>query len=568
MGDSLITTLSAAFGAALVLGFIAAKVRLPALVGYLLAGILIGPFTPGLIVDMEIAQQFSQIGIMLLMFGVGLHLSLEDILSVRKIVLPGAALQVTASTTLGTILAHSWGWEWGYSIAFGLSISIGSTVVLLRSLEMHGLFGSINGKITIGWFVVQDILTVLVLVLLPPLAGWLGGNAPSSETEISLGLELALTLGKVALFIALMLIVGRRLFPWILWKIAGTGSHELFTLSVVAVAISITYGASMLFGVSIALGAFFAGMVLRESKLSHRAATESLPLRDAFAVLFFVSVGMLFNPQVLMEQPLKVLGVVAVIMIGTPLVSALIVLSLRYPLNTVLVIWASLSQIGEFSFILTNVGIQLGLLSTDAQSLVLAAALISIAVNPLIFRAVKPMQMWIRSKSALARIVERPDDPLAKLPMSTERKFLANQIVLIGYGRVGHRIGEALAHTNTPYVVVEENREVVEKLREKGIPSVSGDAGDSSVLIQAHIARAGMLIIAIPDILSTRKMITTARTLNPQIKIIIRTHSEEELNLLEQEGVGKVFFGESELAASMINYILNQIEPKEENQST
>ncbi|CAH9019888.1 cation:proton antiporter [Candidatus Nitrosacidococcus sp. I8] len=567
MGDSLITTLSAAFGFALILGFIAAKIRLPALVGYLLAGILIGPFTPGLVVDMEIAQQFSQIGIMLLMFGVGLNLSLGDILSVRKIALPGSVLQVAASTTFGATLSYSWGWEWGHAIAFGLSISIASTVVLLRSLEMHGLFGSINGKITIGWFVVQDILTVLVLVLLPPLAGWLGGNAHPSETETSLALELTLTLGKVALFIALMLIVGRRLFPWMLWKIAGTGSHELFTLSVVAVAISIAYGASMLFGVSIALGAFFAGMVLRESKLSHRAATESLPLRDAFAVLFFVSVGMLFNPQVLMDQPLKVLEVVAVIMIGTPLVSTLIVLSLRYPLNTALVIWASLSQIGEFSFILTNVGIQLGLLSIDAQSLVLAAALISIAVNPLIFRAIKPMQIWIRSKSALARIVERPDDPLAKLPMYTERKFLADQIVLIGYGRVGHRIGEALAHTNTPYVVVEENREVVEKLREKGIPAVSGDAGDSSVLIQAHIARAGMLIIAIPDILSTRKMITTARTLNPQIKIIIRTHSEEELNLLEQEGVGKVFFGESELAASMINYILNQLEPKEENQS-
>jgi CPA2 family monovalent cation:H+ antiporter-2 len=364
----------------------------------------------------------------------------------------------------------------------------------------------------------------------------------------------------VAAFIALMLIVGRRLFPWLLWQIAGTGSHELFTLCVVAVAISIAYGATALFGVSFALGAFFAGMVLRESKLSHRAATESLPLRDAFAVLFFVSVGMLFNPAVLIEQPLKALAVVALIIVGNPFIAAVLVLAFRYPLNTALTVSASLAQIGEFSFILANVGVDLGLLSVEAQSLILAGALISIAINPLAFKAIEPAQAWIRSRSALARLFERPDDPLAKLPMSTEKKYLSKQIVLVGYGRVGRRIGDALAKEGIPYVVAEQNRELVEDLRKHGVPAVTGDAADPAVLIQAHIARASMLVIAIPDIINVRQMITTARMLNPKVGIVIRTHSEEEAILLEQEGAGKVFLGENELAKSITQYVLERLE--------
>ncbi|MGR6034631.1 MAG: cation:proton antiporter domain-containing protein [Candidatus Nitrosoglobus sp.] len=557
--DFLITTLAAAFGFALILGFLAARLRLPALVGYLLAGILIGPFTPYLVADVEIAQQLAEIGVMLLMFGVGLHLSLDDLLAVRKIALPGAALQVAVATGLGMSIATAWGWELGNAIVFGLSLSVASTVVLLKSLEAHGIFGSINGKIAIGWLVVQDILTVLILVLLPPLASWLGGNA-SSGAEISLGWKLGTTLAKVAAFIALMLIVGRRLFPWLLWQIAGTGSHELFTLCVVAVAISIAYGATALFGVSFALGAFFAGMVLRESKLSHRAATESLPLRDAFAVLFFVSVGMLFNPAVLIEQPLKALAVVALIIVGNPFIAAVLVLAFRYPLNTALTVSASLAQIGEFSFILANVGVDLGLLSVEAQSLILAGALISIAINPLAFKAIEPAQAWIRSRSALARLFERPDDPLAKLPMSTEKKYLSKQIVLVGYGRVGRRIGDALAKEGIPYVVAEQNRELVEDLRKHGVPAVTGDAADPAVLIQAHIARASMLVIAIPDIINVRQMITTARMLNPKVGIVIRTHSEEEAILLEQEGAGKVFLGENELAKSITQYVLERLE--------
>jgi CPA2 family monovalent cation:H+ antiporter-2 len=311
--------------------------------------------------------------------------------------------------------------------------------------------------------------------------------------------------------------------------------------------------------VSFALGAFFAGMVLRESKLSHRAATESLPLRDAFAVLFFVSVGMLFNPAVLMEQPLKALAVVALIIVGNPFIAAVLVLAFRYPLNTALTVSASLAQIGEFSFILANVGVDLGLLSVEAQSLILAGALISIAINPLAFKAIEPAQAWIRSRSALARLFERPDDPLAKLPMSTEKKYLSKQIVLVGYGRVGRRIGDALVKEGIPYVVAEQNRELVEDLRKHGVPAVTGDAADPAVLIQAHIARASMLVIAIPDIINVRQMITTARMLNPKVGIVIRTHSEEEAMLLEQEGAGKVFLGENELAKSITQYVLERL---------
>jgi CPA2 family monovalent cation:H+ antiporter-2 len=540
------------------LGFLAERAKLPALVGYLLAGILIGPFTPGFVADVEIAQQLAEIGVMLLMFGVGLHLSLDDLLAVRKIALPGAVLQIAVSTGLGMSVAIGWGWELGNAVVFGLSLSVASTVVLLKALETHGLLGSINGRITIGWLVVEDIVTVLVLVLLPPLAEWLGGKA-LSDGNLDLWWRLGITLAKVAAFIALMLIVGRRVFPWLLWQVAGTGSRELFTLCIVAAAISIAYGATALFGVSFALGAFLAGMVLRESDLSHRAATESLPLRDAFAVLFFVSVGMLFNPAILMEQPLKALAVVAIIIVGNPLIAAVLVLAFRYPLNTVLMVAASFAQIGEFSFILAGVGVDLDLLSVEAQSLILVGALISIAINPLAFKAVEPAQVWIRSRSTLARMLERPSDPLAELPMSTEQKYLSKQVVLVGYGRVGRRIGDALTKESIPYVVAEQNRELVEGLRKHGVPAVSGDAADPAVLIQAHIARASILIIATPDTFNVRQIITMARMLNPRVEVIVRTHSEEEAMLLEQEGAGKVFLGENELAASMIRHVLEQL---------
>ncbi|PKO48547.1 MAG: Kef family K(+) transporter [Betaproteobacteria bacterium HGW-Betaproteobacteria-4] len=555
----LITTLAAGFGIALILGFAAERMKLPALVGYLAAGILIGPATPGFVADMSIAAQLSEIGVMLLMFGVGLHFSLGDLMAVKRIAVPGAVVQMACATLLGMAVAWGWGWQWGHGLLFGLSLSCASTVVLLKALEARGVLDSMNGRIAVGWLVVEDLATVLVLVLLPPLAGILGGEAQSAGGNQEIWIAIAKTLLEVCAFIGLMMIVGRKVIPWLLWHIAATGSRELFTLSVVAAAIGIAYGAALLFSVSFALGAFFAGMVMRESEFSHRAAEESLPLRDAFSVLFFVSVGMLFQPSILVDKPWQVLGVVAIIMVGKTLAAMGLVLALRYPLNTALTVAASLAQIGEFSFILAGLGQSLGLMTSEGMSLILAGALFSIALNPLMFSTIEPLRRWALGRSAKARELEQRGDPFAELPMSTERKFLEKQVVLVGYGRVGHRIAEALESQGIPYVVAEQNRELVESLRDKGIAAVSGDASEPSVLIQAHIADAAMLVIASPDPINVRQMVDTARTLNPDIEIVLRTHSEAESALLRKDNLGAVFYGEEELAKGMTGHVLERL---------
>ena len=552
---SLITTIAAGFGLALVLGVIALRLKLPALVGYLLAGVVLGPFTPGFVADAGLAAQLAEIGVMLLMFGVGLHFSLDDLLAVRKIAVPGAVVQMLVATLMGMGLATWWGWGIGQALVFGIALSVASTVVLLRALESLGLLDSHTGRIAVGWLVVEDLAMVLVLVLLPPLAGYLGGTQPAAD-GVPVWQTLGKTLLQVAAFVVLMLVVGRRVFPWLLWQVARTGSRELFTLCVVAAAVGIAFGSAALFGVSFALGAFFAGMVLRESEFSHRAAEESLPLRDAFAVLFFVSVGMLFNPAVLVEQPLRVLGVVLIILLGKSLAAALLVLAMRYPLNTALTVSASLAQIGEFSFILVGLGASLGLMDPAGQSLVLAGALISIALNPLLFRAIAPLQAFLREKSAYVRRLEARDDPLAELPMSTEQRFLAQQVVLVGYGRVGRRIADALRAAGQPFVVAEQNRELVERLRTQGMAAVAGDAAEPAVLIQAHIAHARMLVVATPDALAAQAMIDTARTLNPGIEVVVRSHNEEEAAQLRAAGAGTVFLGEAELAGAMTRHVL------------
>ncbi len=559
---SLITTIAAAFGLSLILGFVAVRLKLPALVGYLIAGVIIGPATPGFVADVELARQLAEIGVMLLMFGVGLHFSLDDLLAVRRIALPGAIAQIAVATALGMVVTSLWGWSFGAGIVFGLALSVASTVVLLRALENRGVLESVNGRIAIGWLVVEDLVMVLVLVLLPSLSAWLGGHASGlteGAPDWDLLKTLGFTIGQVAVFVGLMLVVGRRLFPWFLWQVARTGSRELFTLCVVAAAVGIAYGSAELFGVSFALGAFFAGVVMRESDLSHRAAEESLPLRDAFSVLFFVSVGMLFDPEVLIRHPLRVLAVVVIIVFGKSLAAFLIVLAFRYPLNTALTVSASLAQIGEFSFILASLGVALELLPTQGQNLILAGAFISIALNPLMFHANEFVQAWIRSPSKLARALERSDDPLAELPMTVDQNRLTGHIVLVGYGRVGRRIGEALVERDVPIVVAEQNREVVERLRERGIPAVSGDASDPGVLIQAHIARAQMLVIAISDTFRARKMMDTARTLKPDVETVVRTHSDEEAALLRKERARKVFIGEHELALGMTRHVLERI---------
>ncbi len=551
---SLIVTIAASFGLALVLGFVAARLRLPVLVGYLVAGIIIGPASPGFVADVALSKQLAEIGVILLMFGVGLHFSLEDLFAVRRIALPGAMIEIPLVTALGAGLATLWGWPLGGALVFGLCLSVASTVVLVKAMEKAGQLQAMNGHIAVGWLIVEDLAMVLVLVLLPPLAGVLGGNGSGGDGA-SLAKALLLTMLKVAGFIALMMVIGRRLFPALLWQVAHTGSRELFTLCVIAAAIGIAYGSSALFGVSLALGAFFAGIVMRESSLSYRAAQESLPLRDAFSVLFFVSVGMLFDPHVLLDSPLRVLAVLAIIMLGKSMLAFTLVKVFGYPLNTALTVSVGLAQIGEFSFILAGLGVSLGLLPQEGLNLILAGSLLSISLNPLVFHAVEPLQRWIRSRSRLARFLEQTDDPLAVLPMTFSSEELTNHVVLVGYGRVGRRIARALRDRGLRYVIVEENRDFVETLRGKGLPAVAGDAQEPEVLIQAHIARAALLIVAMPDAARASRMLAIARLLNPDIGSIARVHSDEEAELLQSENFGGVFYGEQELANAMISDI-------------
>ncbi|WP_457446898.1 cation:proton antiporter [Roseateles sp. P5_E4] len=546
-GMTLISTLAAAFGLALVLGLLAQWARLPALVGYLLAGVLIGPHTPGFVGDVHLAQQLSEVGVMLLMFGVGLHFSVHDLVSVKGIALPGALVQMAAATAMGAGLAHGWwGWDLGASLVFGLALSVASTVVLLRALESRELLHTGNGRIAVGWLVVEDLAMVLALVLMPVLSGKGDGGGNLAVTILT-------TLLAVAAFVAVMLIVGRRLLPWLLWQVNRTGSRELFTLATVAAAIGLAVGAAALFGVSVALGAFFAGLVLRESAFSERAAHESLPLRDAFAVLFFVAVGMLFDPRILVEQPLAVLATVAVILVGKTFAAGALVLLLRYPLSTALTVAVSLAQIGEFSFILMGLGQSLNLIPPEATSLVVAGAIVSIALNPLLFSGVEPLRRWVLKRSAWARKLEARDDPLAELPADTPESALAGQVVLVGHGSLGTALHDELG--SRPLVVIDRDREVVEKLRAAGHAAVLGDASEAMTLVQAHIAQADWLVIAVTDVRVVPAMLATARQLNPGLRCAVVAHTSEEAQWLGEAGVNHVLRSQQALAQALARVV-------------
>ncbi|NNP68133.1 cation:proton antiporter [Acinetobacter sp. Ac_5812] len=557
----LIILLAVGFGMALIFGYIAARLRLPPLIGYLVAGIIISPNTPGVVGDMQLANQLAELGVMFLMFGVGMHFSLKDLLQVRRIAVPGAILQIAVATLLGIAVSMFWGWSFGSALIFGLSLSCASTVVLLKALGDRGLLDSVNGKIAVGWLLVEDLVMVLALVLLPATAVLLGGQAlPGTDTSQSIWITIGITLLKVTGFIAFMLIIGKRLVPMIMQFVARLGSRELFTLTVVAAAVSIAYGSYAVFGVSMALGAFFAGMVVKESDFSHRAEEETLPLREIFAILFFVSVGMLFDPSILVEEPLRILAVVAIIMVGKTLAAMALVLFFRYPINTALTVGASLAQIGEFSFILATLGLSLGLLTPDAQNLILAGALFSITLNSFVFSAIEPVQRWIRERSHLARMLERSGDPLAMLPDEVDQAYLRDQVVIIGYGGVGRRISENLMEQNIKVVIAEENREIVEKLRSQGIAAVSGEATEPNVLIQAHIQHARLLVISPMDILDIHRIVDISKQLNPEIQVLICAESKEEAVVIRQENIGEVFYAKEEMAKNMSHHILNQIE--------
>ncbi|MDO8694202.1 MAG: cation:proton antiporter [Sheuella sp.] len=558
----LITTIAVGFVMALILGLLAERSKVPAIVGYLVAGIIIGPATPGFVADPHIASQLSEIGIMLLMFGVGLHFSPSDLMAVKRIAMTGAFIQMAATTAVGFLVSSLWGWSAASGLIFGLCLACASTVVMLKSLEARDELDSLSGRIAVGWLVVQDLVTVFALVMLPAFAEMLAPASAQPLLAISVWKEVGKTLLQVSAFVAVMLIVGKRVLPYLLWQVAQTGSRELFTLAVITTAIGIAYGASELFNVSFAIGAFFAGTVMRESEFSHRAAEQTLPLRDAFSVLFFVSIGMLVEPAILYEQPLRVMIVFMIVVLINFLAAVAVILLSRYPLRLAFSIGVSLAQIGEFSIILSGLGVTLGLLKKDGMTLILSGVLLSIAFNSFLFKLIEPSLGWLLHRFSFARKLNARLDQTATLPVNTTEKYLEGQVVLVGYGRVGRRIAQALDEQGIPYVIAEQNRELVEVLRTKGIAAVSGNAGEPAVLIQAHIAEAAMLVIATPDTIQVRQMVDTARTLNPGIEVVIRTHTEQESQLLSQDGMGTIFFGEEELAKGMTRHIFQRFTSK------
>jgi monovalent cation:H+ antiporter-2, CPA2 family len=556
---ALIALVAMGFVMATAFGYLAARVRLPPIVGYLLAGIAVGPFTPGFVGDSGLAAQLAEIGVILLMFGVGLHFSIDTLLAVRWIAVPGAVGQIAVATAIGTVMAMSWGWSLGAGLVLGLALSVASTVVLLRALQQRNELDSQHGRIAVGWLIVEDLAMVLALVFLPAFAEVLKGSGDGELQVSTLLWQLGITVGKIAIFVALMLFGGKRLVPWLLQQVARTGSRELFTLAVLALAMGIAVGSAQLFDVSFALGAFFAGVLLAESDLSHQAAADSLPLQDAFAVLFFVSVGMLFDPTIVVRDPLAVLAVLLAIVVGKSLAAFLIVLLFRYPVATALTVSASLAQIGEFSFILAAMGVSLGLLPPEGRDLILAGALISITLNPFVFATITPVTRWVRARPALYALVERGASRLAVLPENRRSNPLQNHAVIVGFGRVGGVIGAALMDRKLPFVVIERDLRLVEVLRERGIRAIYGDASTNGVLEAASIHTAKLLLIASPDSYAARRVLDLARQANPHIDTAIRTHNDHERQHFEKQGVGRVVMGEREMALGMTEYALESL---------
>jgi len=543
----LITTIVAALTLAWAFAAVAHKVKLPPLVGYLLAGIVIGPFTPGYVADQNLASQLAEIGVILLMFGVGLHFTLEDLLSVKKIAIPGAIVQIACATLLGMGLATWLGWEIGAGLVFGLALSVASTVVLLRALQERRLVETERGRIAVGWLIVEDVAMVLALVLLPVVAGLLQGEGASvSEIALALGI----TAAKVAAFVAVMLIVGKRVIPSILHAMAHTGSRELFRLSVLVIALGVAFGAAELFGVSFALGAFFAGMILSESKLSQQAATETLPLRDAFAVLFFVSVGMLFDPTILVREPLPVLATLLIILVGKSLAAYAIVRAFGYANATALTISTSLAQIGEFSFILANLGVALLLLPEQGRDLILAGAIISMLLNPFLFSALDGLlaRQEGRSKRAKPEAGIAPSAPIGPTD-------LKDHVVLVGHGRVGKAVSKALEERGIKLFVIEDDKDVAAEAKTLGIAALAGNAADPKVIEAANLPAARCLLVAIPDAFEGGQVVQQARAVNPGLMIIARAHSEAEILHLKKHGASLVIMGEHEIAMAMVEHV-------------
>ncbi|WP_117191284.1 cation:proton antiporter domain-containing protein [Rhizobium terrae] len=600
----LISTIVGGLVLAFIFGAIANRFRLPPLVGYLFAGILVGPHTPGFVADQNLAPELAEIGVILLMFGVGLHFSLKDLLSVRGIAVPGAIVQIGFATLLGWGMGTLLGWPLGGSLVFGLALSVASTVVLLKALQERRLVETERGKIAVGWLIVEDLAMVLALVLIPALAS-IGGEAAHPDPlavavaqvfEIELGIAgiIGITLLKVAAFLGLMLVVGRRVIPWILHRIAHSGSRELFRLGVLAIALGVAFGAAKLFGVSLALGAFFAGMILSESELSHRAAQESLPLRDAFAVLFFVSVGMLFDPTIVVNSPLTLIGTVFIIVIGKSIAAFLIVMAFGHKAGTALTISASLAQIGEFSFILAELGVGLNLLPEEGRDLILAGAILSIILNPVMFYLCDKIRPRLEARIYRALPADAPSEaetaaegsgPVTEAEASAKldekepvlttageegevaATHLSGHAVVVGYGRVGSIVVANLKSSGVPFLVVEDSENRVQELLKQGIEVIVGNAASARVLGLANLGAAKSLVIAIPNAFEAGNVVMQAREVNPALLILCRANSDAEIEHLTRLGADKTIMGEREIAYGMLeglDQVHYRVEPVEE----
>ncbi|CDG16618.1 YbaL family putative K(+) efflux transporter [Xenorhabdus doucetiae] len=546
----LITTIVGGFVLAYLLGMLAQRLKISPLVGYLVAGVLAGPFTPGFVADTSLAPELSEIGVILLMFGVGLHFSLKDLLAVKSIAIPGAIAQIAVATLLGAGLSMLLGWGLGSGIVFGLCLSTASTVVLLRALEERQLVDSQRGQIAIGWLIVEDLAMVLTLVLLPAAAGIMDSHNANMGQLL---LKISLTVGKVIAFILLMIFVGRRVIPWLLAKTAGTGSRELFTLAVLAIALGVAYGAVTLFDASFALGAFFAGMVLNESELSHRAAQDTLPLRDAFAVLFFVSVGMLFDPMVLLQQPLAILGTLVIIIIGKSLAAMLLVRMFGHSRRTALTISASLAQIGEFAFILAGLGVTLGFLDGEARNLVLAGAIISIMLNPVLFSLLD--RYLEKTETIEEQLLEETLEEETQIPVD-----ICGHAIVVGYGRVGHQLCQRLQEKHFPVVVIEDTRARFEELGEMGISAIMGNAANKEIMALARLDCACTLFLTIPNGYEAGEIVANAREIRPDISIIVRAHYDDEVTYITERGTDHIIIGEHEIARAMAEALPEEYE--------
>ena len=546
---TLISTLVFALVLAFGFGLVARQLRLPPLFGYLLAGIALGPFTPGFVADQGVADQLAEIGVILLMFGVGLHFSFDDLMSVRAIAITGALAQVLAAAPLGMAVGWWLGWTRGAGLVFGIALSVASTVVLLRLLQERRLLDTERGRITVGWLVVQDLAMVLFLVMLPPLAGVLKGAAGGVQDPAALAESVILTLSEVAAFIIVMLLVGRKLIPTLLHYVAHTGSRELFRLAVLSIALGFAYLAAELFGVSLALGAFFAGMILSGSRLSQQAATESLPFRDAFAVLFFVSVGMLFNPRIVVEEPGALFATLFIILIAKTAAGYLVVRLFGHGVPASLFISVSLGPIGEFSFILAGLGVSLAILPESARDLILAGAILSILVNSPLMELLDRLPIW-RAAPDEAHRPGPPPEARGREPIPMTR--LTDHVVLIGHGRVGSVVSQALREAKLPFLVIESDQDAAARLRKQTIQTITGNAVDPEVLRAANLGAACCLLVAIPDAFEGGQAVMQARAANPVLMIIARAHSDEEVAHLYKHGATTVIMGEFEIAKAMI----------------